>query len=591
MNVQTLLNVSSDEPNALDSLNVILACVWYLDSGYSRHITGDKSMLTNYVNKFLGTIRFGNDEIATIEGYGDYVFNGVTIKRVSYVRGLGCCLFSVSQFCDSDLCVIFERFMCCVQTMEGDNLLEGKRESTLYSLAMKNMSSDLQPLCLVSKASSETSWLWHHRITDNGTEFQNSVLNSYLDQAGITHQTSAARTPQQNGVVERRNRTLVEAARTMLVYSKLPPSLWAEAVNTACFTQNRSIINRRFDKTPYELLFNRRPNVKYFRIFGCVCYVLNDEDNLGKFDVCGDEAIFISYSQDRVAYHTRSLDATTPPILATEQNTDTLVPLWEENATYPTDNTELTGSSSSSHIDTSLDDGSTSPLPHSMKWTADHPIHQIIGDPDAPVRTCKASNNECLFTAFLSTIEPKTDFEALQDPDCQVMRIFSYLKGTPNLRIWYPFGTGFNLTAFTDADHGGDQVNRKSTSGGLQFLGRKLVSWSSRKQNCISLSIAESEYIAAASCCSQVLWMQSQLLDYGFKFHKIPIYCDSQSAIAITSNPVHHSRTKHIDIRYYFIKDHVEKGNVELYFVPTKSQLADLLTKALDEPKFKKYGW
>ncbi|XP_071727604.1 uncharacterized mitochondrial protein AtMg00810-like [Rutidosis leptorrhynchoides] len=122
------------------------------------------------------------------------------------------------------------------------------------------------------------------------------------------------------------------------------------------------------------------------------------------------------------------------------------------------------------------------------------------------------------------------------------MRIFSYLKGTAHLGLWYPFGTGFNLTAFTNADHGGDQVNQKSTSGGLQFLGHKLVSWSSRKQNCISLSTAESEYIAAASCCSQVLWMQTQMLDYGFKFYKIPIYCDSQSTIAI-------DRSDHVEIR------------------------------------------
>ncbi|XP_071727438.1 uncharacterized protein [Rutidosis leptorrhynchoides] len=304
----------------------------------------------------------------------------------------------------------------------------------------------------------------------------------------------------------------------------------------------------------------------YFRIFGCVCYVLNDEENLGKFDVRGDEAIFICYSQDRVAYHvynrrtriikestnvkfdemsgmvlghngsrpglnsdphfrhvplatsddldvlfepiippmssnptvpsepalpesitissytpavmgespsnesnsseflllddldtrvsysnnapifnshppavessplessedtpsnetdTRSLDAANPPILSTEQNADTLVPLWEENATYPTDNTERSGSSSSSHTVSSLNDESTTPLPHSMKWTADHPIHQIIGDRDAPVHTRKASNNECLFAAFLSTIEPKTAFEALQDPDCIIIR-------------------------------------------------------------------------------------------------------------------------------------------------------------------------
>ncbi|XP_071737979.1 secreted RxLR effector protein 161-like [Rutidosis leptorrhynchoides] len=122
-----------------------------------------------------------------------------------------------------------------------------------------------------------------------------------------------------------------------------------------------------------------------------------------------------------------------------------------------------------------------------------------------------------------------------------VMRIFSYLMGTAHLGLWYPFRTGFNLTKFTDADHGVDQVNQKSISGGLQFLSCKLVSWSSRKQNCISLSTAKSKYNAAASCCSQVLWMQTQLLDYGFKFYKIPNYCDSQSAIAITSNHVHHS--------------------------------------------------
>ncbi|XP_071689346.1 uncharacterized protein [Rutidosis leptorrhynchoides] len=286
-------------------------------------------------------------------------------------------------------------------------------------------------------------------------------------------------------------------------------------------------------------------DVKHFRIFGCVCYVLNDEDNLGKFDVRGDEAIFIGYSQDRVAYrvynrrtriikestnvkfdeisgmvlghngsrpglnsdpHFRhvplatsdDLDVLFEPIIhplpsnptvpsepalpesitissstlavvgespSNESNssdflllddldtgvsssnnapifnphppavesstlesneetpsneTDTLVPLWEEHATYPTDNTERSGSSSSSHTDSSLNDESTTPLPHSTKWTADHLIHQIIGDPDAPVRTRKASNNECLLAAFLSTIEPKTAFEALQDPDWSI---------------------------------------------------------------------------------------------------------------------------------------------------------------------------
>ena len=118
------------------------------------------------------------------------------------------------------------------------------------------------------------------------------------------------------------------------------------------------------------------------------------------------------------------------------------------------------------------------------------------------------------------------------------------------------------------------------------MLGDKLVSWISKKQNCVSTSTAEAEYVAAASCCSQVIWMRTQLQDYGFAFDRIPIYCDSKSAIAITLNPVHHSRTKHIDVRYHFIKDHVEKGHIEMHFVSTDFQLADLFTKPLDEKRF-----
>ncbi|KAJ9542143.1 hypothetical protein OSB04_028649 [Centaurea solstitialis] len=168
-----------------------------------------------------------------------------------------------------------------------------------------------------------------------------------------------------------------------------------------------------------------------------------------------------------------------------------------------------------------------------------------------------------------------------------VKRIFRYLKGTPYYGIWYPKGLGFELQAYTDADYGGCNMDRKSTSGHLQFLGNKLVSWASKKQQCVSTSTAESEYVAAASCCSQVLWMQSQLRDYGLEYKKIPIYCDSKSAIAISANPVQHSKTKHIDIRYHFLKDNVEKENIELYFVNTEYQLADLFTKALDEKRFK----
>ena len=167
-----------------------------------------------------------------------------------------------------------------------------------------------------------------------------------------------------------------------------------------------------------------------------------------------------------------------------------------------------------------------------------------------------------------------------------VKRIFRYLKGTPSLGLWYPKDSGFDLTGYSDSDFAGCKLDRKSTSGGCQLLGGKLVSWSSKKHNSVSTSTAEAEYVAAGSCCAQILWMKSQLADYDIEFTKIPIYCDNTSAIAISNNPVLHSRTKHIDVRYHFIRDHVLKGDVELHFIPTDYQLADLFTKPLDENRF-----
>nr|GEZ36246.1 retrovirus-related Pol polyprotein from transposon TNT 1-94 [Tanacetum cinerariifolium] len=135
------------------------------------------------------------------------------------------------------------------------------------------------------------------------------------------------------------------------------------------------------------------------------------------------------------------------------------------------------------------------------------------------------------------------------------------------------------------SDACGDFNGDSDTSGG--YGGDKLVCWSSKKQNCVSISTGESKYVAVSGCCAQVLWMRTQLTDYGFFYDKVPIYCDSKSAIAISYNPVQHTRTKYIDVRYHFIKDHVEKETIELYFVGTEYQLADLFTKSLPEARFK----
>nr|GFA84497.1 retrovirus-related Pol polyprotein from transposon TNT 1-94 [Tanacetum cinerariifolium] len=138
--------------------------------------------------------------------------------------------------------------------------------------------------------------------TDSCTKFKNKTLTKFFDEVGITQQFFAARTPQQNGVVERRNRTLVEAARTMFTFTNLPSFLWAEAIATACFIQNCLIIHKRFDKTPYELINKRKPNIKFFCVFGCRCYLLNDYEDVGKLKEKGDIGVFVGYSKESAAF-------------------------------------------------------------------------------------------------------------------------------------------------------------------------------------------------------------------------------------------------------------------------------------------------
>ncbi|GJS94387.1 hypothetical protein Tco_0801355 [Tanacetum coccineum] len=147
--------------------------------------------------------------------------------------------------------------------------------------------------------------------------------------------------------------------------------------------------------------------------------------------------------------------------------------------------------------------------------------------------------------------------------------------------LWYPKDSCIALTAFVDADHAGCQDTRKSASGSMQLLDDRLVSWSSKKQKSTAISSTEAEYIALSGCCAQILWLRSKLTDYGLVFNKIPLYCDNKSAIALCCNNVQYSQSKHIDIKHHFIKEQVENGVVELYFVRTKYQLADIFTKPL----------
>ncbi|GKE28786.1 retrovirus-related pol polyprotein from transposon TNT 1-94 [Tanacetum coccineum] len=271
----------------------------------------------------------------------------VTISRVYYAEGLGHNLFSVGQFWDSNLEVTFRQHTCFIRNVKGVDLLTESRGNNLYTLSLGDMMTS-SPICLLSKASKTKSWLWHRSLSHlnfgainhlarhglvrglpelkfekdhlcsacamgkarrNPTNLnlktptkKNSISCTWIFKVGISHETSVARSPQQNGVIKRRNRTLIEAARTMLIYAKAPLFLWAEAVATACYTQNRSIIRLRHGKTPYELLHDKLPDLSFFHVFGALCYPTNDSENLGKLQPKADIGIFIGYAPTKKAF-------------------------------------------------------------------------------------------------------------------------------------------------------------------------------------------------------------------------------------------------------------------------------------------------
>ncbi|GJZ90184.1 putative ribonuclease H-like domain-containing protein [Tanacetum coccineum] len=163
-----------------------------------------------------------------------------------------------------------------------------------------------------------------------------------------------------------------------------------------------------------------------------------------------------------------------------------------------------------------------------------------------------------------------------------VKRIFKYIKGKPKLGLWYPRESPLDLVAYSDSDYAAANLDRKSTTGGCQFLGRRLISWQCKKQTIVATSTTEAEYVAAASCCGQVLWLQNQLLDYGFNFMNTIIHIDNQSTICIIKNHVYHSKTKHIEIRHHFIRDCYEKKLIQVQKIHTDLNVADLLTKPFD---------
>nr|GEV71461.1 putative reverse transcriptase domain-containing protein [Tanacetum cinerariifolium] len=494
-----------------------------------------------------------------------------------------------------------------------------------------------------------------------GTEFLNKTLNAFFKEEGIKHQTSTARTPKQNGVVKRRNRTLVEAARMMLSASQLLLFFWAEAIATACYTQNRSIIILTHGKTPYHIINYRKPSIKHLYIFGCICYITRDGENLDKMKEKRDQCILASdYDNPDLVPQRQDVYSSANADVPSQQELDMLFgPLYDEffnTGSNPSTNVQST-SAPSTHTNVHAKENDNDQAEEG-EHVQDAEFTNPFCVPAKEVAESSSQNIDpkmCMYALTMSTAEPKNIKEAMTD-STWIEAMQEELHQFDRLQVWElvdkPFGKSiiklkwlwknkkdeaqtvihnkarlvakgyaqeegidfeesfalvarleairifiayaahksfpiFQMDVKTDflngplkeevyvaqpdgfvdldhpeklsnADHTGCIDSRKSTSGGIQFLGDKLVSWMSKKQNCTAMSSAEAEYMAL-----------------------------SASSIAISCNPVQHSRAKHIHTQYHFIKEQVENGIIELYFVRTEYQLADMFAKALPEDRFK----
>ncbi|GJU50562.1 retrovirus-related pol polyprotein from transposon TNT 1-94 [Tanacetum coccineum] len=461
----------------------------------------------------------------------------------------------------------------------------------------------------------------------------------------------------------------------------------AKAVATACYTQNRSLIHTRHNKTPYELVHDKKPDLTFFQVFGALCYPTNDSEDLGKLQPTTDIGIFVGPTPTFLTHGQISSGLIPNPVPAapyvppTNKELEILFqPIFDEylepprieRPVSPTLAVPVPVNSAGSTI---IEDNPFAPVDNnpfvnvfapepSSEASSFGDIYKVKLDEYGDVLKNKArlvakgyrqeeginfeesfasvarieasrifianaaSKNMTIYqmdvkTAFLNgelkeevyvsqpegfidpdhpthvyrlkkalydlKQAPRAWYDTLSrfllnikfskgavDPTYQatptkkhleaLTRVFQYLRGTINWGLWYLKDTAIALMAYADADHA--------------------VSWTSKKQKSTAISTTEAEYIAMSGFYAQILWMRSQLTDYGFAFKKIPLYSDNRSAIALCCNNVQHSRSKHIDIRHHFIREQVEKGMVELYFMTTDYQLAGIFTKELPRERF-----
>ncbi|KAH9792990.1 Integrase catalytic domain-containing protein [Citrus sinensis] len=394
---------------------------WYLDNGCSRHMTGNYSWFSSFTKiENGGDVSFGDNSKGKIIGIGNVDLFGPS--RYASLSGKYYAFVIVDDY---------------------------SRYTWVLFLANKDDAIDVFRI-FYKKVQNEKGYSITCIRSDHGGEFENHAFENFCNNLGIEHQFSSPRTPQQNEVVERKNRSIQEIGRTMLNENSLPKYFWAEAVNTACYVLNRVLIRPNLNKTPYELWKDRKPNIGYFKVFGCKCFVLNTKDNLGKFDLKSDVGIFLGYSNSSKAYRVynkRTLiveefmhvtfDESNPSSTEKVVVDDNAEEEQQEEASNDNQEDAPHGIQEEHHEETNAEqnEGTSQTLPKELRYVSSHPKDVILGDPSRGVTTRSSLRNTCEHAAFISQIEPKS-FADEENDESWIMAMQEELNQFERNNVW-----------------------------------------------------------------------------------------------------------------------------------------------------------
>nr|GEU77024.1 retrovirus-related Pol polyprotein from transposon TNT 1-94 [Tanacetum cinerariifolium] len=605
---------------------VVQIVLWYLDSGCSKHMTEDRSQLTNFVNKFFGTVKFENDHMAKIMGYVDYHIRNVTISRVYYVEGLGQNLFSVGQFCDSNLEVVLHQHTCyirnleeavatacytqncsiirlhhrktpyellhdkppdlsflhmfgvlCYPTNDGENLgklqLKDDIEPALHEMTPATISSRLVPNPLsstlhVPPLRSDWDILFQPLFVELFTPAPSVDLPAPKVIAPIT-KVGALEPAKSTDVAHMNNDPLFD----ILIPEKDSESSSSDVipivVHTA--TPNSKHVTKWTKDHPLDNIIDEleRHVSTRLQLHEQALFCYNDAF-LTSVEPKNYKACWIEAMQEE-PHEFKRLDVW--ELVSRPDKVMVITLKW----IYKVKLDELGGMLKNKarlvaggyHQEERIDfEESFAPVARldAIRIFFAYAAHMnmIVYQMDVKTAFLNGILREEVYVSKPDEFVDQDNLNHAKPPENHlhaVKRIFKYLRGTVNKGLWCPNDSSVALTAYTDADHAGCQDTRRSRSGSMQLLGERLVNWSSKRQKSVAISSTKAEYFAWSDCCAQVLWMRSQLTDYGIGFNKISIF--------------------------HFIKEQVENRVVELYFVNTEYKLADIFTKAVSKERIK----